>query len=402
MGDFAYQAIDKTGRRKKGSMKAESAAQVMEALRSDGLTPVKVTEQNLLTRDINIGGEKKVKTRDLAVFCRQFSGILKASVTVVDGLKLMSDQTEHKTLKNALDKTLAAVKQGNSLADSMRLSPKVFPPMLVNMIEAGEASGTLDTCIERMGIQYEKSARIQGLVKKAMTYPIVVVIVAFAVMIVMSMVIVPKFAVMFAELGADLPVTTRMVMGFSDFLFGYWWLLLILIVGLVLGINLVNRTDAGKMFFGRMALRLPIFGKFNMKSSSASFARTMSTLMASGMGITQAIDIAANAMSNICYTRLLKRAKSEVEQGYPLSQPLRQSDIFPPMVYNMMAIGEETGDVSGMLDRVADYYEEETELAAASMTELLQPLIIVVVGGMVAILVLAMYQPMIEMYGTLG
>ncbi len=401
MADFAYVVINKEGKQIKGSMSAGDMAAVRTKLKMDGMTIVSIRQQSVLNRDIQLG-EPKVKDRDLAVFCRQFASVLNAGVTVVEALRMLAEQTDNKTLQKALYKTRELVQQGETLADAMSKSSKLFPEMMINMVAAGEASGNLDLCIQRMGIQFEKSAKLSGMVRKAMVYPIAVIVVALVVLIVMSTFVVPKFATMFADMGTELPAATLIVMAISDFLLTKWYLLIAIVVALVVFFKWSSSTTKGKEIYGRIALKLPVFGKLNLKTNSAKFSRTMSTLVSSGMSITSAIEIVAKTMSNIHYKYALQNAKTEVEQGIPLSVPIRKSNVFPSMVHNMLAIGEETGNIESMLDKVADYYEEETEQATASMAELIQPFVIVILGGLIGLMVLAMYQPMISMYGNLG
>lgn len=402
MADFSYIAIGKDGKQVKGTMQAADPMAVRSRLKLDGMTPVSVTNQSFLTKDIQIGGNGRVKTRDLSVFCRQFVSILNAGVTVVEALRMLAEQTENKALRKALMKTRELVQQGETLADAMEKSPNVFPEMFVNMVAAGEASGNLDVCVARMGTQFEKSAKLQGMVKRALIYPIAVLVIAIAVLIIMSIFVIPKFGDMYKDLGTELPLMTQAAVGFSNFLIYRWYILIGAVLILIILISWFSKTEAGKKFFGTLAIKLPIFGKINIKTNAASFARTMSTLVSSGMGITASIEITAKAMKNLVYERALKVAKADVEQGIPLSVPIRKSKVFPPMVHNMLAIGEETGSIEQMLDKVADYYEEESEIATASLTELMQPVIIVVLGALIGWLVLAMYQPLIGMYGSMG
>ena len=402
MADYSYIALNKDGREIKGSLQAENLSAARFKLKNDGMTPITVKEQSILDKDINLGFSKKVKSRDLSIFCRQLTSIINAGVPVVEALRMLGDQTPNTNLKKAIIDTRERVQQGTTLTEAMKKSPKVFPSMLVNMVEAGETSGNLEIAVSRMGHQFEKSAKLSGLVKKAMIYPIVMFTVAILVMITMSIVVVPKFAEMFAEMGTQLPLATRIIMGFSDLLLHQWYILIAVTVILVMLIRFFAGTENGKVFFGTLAIKIPIFGKLNVKSYSAKFARTMSTLVSAGIPITQAIEITARTMSNVLFSRALAKAKEDVEQGIPISTPIRKSQVFPPLVYNMLAIGEDTGNIEGMLDKVADYYEEETELATASLAEVMQPVIIVVLGAMIGVLVLAMYQPMISMYGDLG
>lgn len=402
MPDYSYVAINKEGKQVKGSMQASDVVAVRSKLKMDGMTMVSAKEQSILTKDIQIGSGKP-KTRDLCVFCRQFASILSAGVTVVEALRMLSDQTESVPLKKALIKTRELVQQGETLADAMAQSPKVFDSMFTNMVAAGEESGSLETCVTRMGVQLEKSDKIASLIKSALIYPIAVIVITIAVVILMSLLVVPKFADMFESMGSELPWSTKAVCAIADFLMYKWYILVAIVAAVVIIYKAIGKTEKGKAFYGKIAISAPIFGPLSQKSNSARFARTMSTLVSSGMGITTAIEITGRAMKNILYKYALEKAKDEVEQGIPLSVPIRKAEKeFPPLVHNMLAIGEETGSIENMLDKVAEYYEEETEIASKSMTELMQPVIIVVLGAVVGLMVLAMYQPMISMYGNMG
>jgi type IV pilus assembly protein PilC len=399
--DFTYVAINKDGREVKGTVQANDEKNARARLRIDGLQPISLKKASIFTKDLSIGSGK-VKIRDLSIFCRQFTSILNAGVSVVEALKMLGDQTTNKTMKKALYEVRSSVEQGESLADSMAKFPKVFPNMLVTLVAAGEKSGSLEISFERMSKQFEKTAKLTGMVKKAMIYPIMLLVVAFGVVCVMSIFVIPKFAEMFAEMGSELPVITKAVLVVSDVLMYKWYILLAVGIVLVFGIRAFAKTEAGKYFFGKLAIKAPIMANLNIKSQCAKFARTLSTLVSSGLGISQSLEITAKALSNILYTDAINRAKTEVEQGVPLSTPIREAKVFPPMVYNMIGIGEETGNLEEMLDKVADYYEEETELATQGLTAAMEPLIIVVMGVIVGTLVLAMYMPMITMYQDIG
>jgi type IV pilus assembly protein PilC len=364
--------------------------------------PVSIKEQGLLEKDISFGFSGKVKARDMSIFCRQFNSILNAGVPVVDALRMLGDQTQNIGLRKAIIETMERVQQGMTLAEAMKKSPKVFSGMFVNMVEAGEVSGNLELAVGRMGIQFEKSSKLSGMVKKAMIYPIVMIVVALTVTIIMSVAVVPKFASMFEDMGAELPMATRIVMGFSDVLIQWWYLIIAVVAGMLILAKAFGTTEQGKGLYGSLALRIPIFGKLNIKSNSAKFSRTLSTLVSAGIPLSDAIEVTAKTMNNILFQRAMMKTKEDVEQGIPLSIPIRKAKIFPPLVYNMLAIGEDTGNIEGMLDKVAEYYEEETELATASLAELMQPVIIVVMGILIGGLVLAMYQPMISIYGNMG
>lgn len=402
MADFSYIAINREGKQVKGSIQAQDIGAARSKLKLDGFTPVSIKAQSFLTKDIEIGGARKVKARDMAVFCRQFTSIIEAGVTVVEALRMLAEQTDKKALKIALYRTRELVQQGETLAGAMSKSPNVFPEMLVNMVEAGEESGNLDVCVSRMGTQFEKSSKLSGMVRRAMSYPIAVLIVAFVVVTILSVYIVPKFADMYSDLGSELPGLTQGIVNISNFMIKRWYFVVLFILAIVFFFTWACNTVRGKEILGTIAIRLPVFGKLSLKSNSAKFARTMSTLIASGMGITSAIEITAKTMKNIHYKYALAEARKEVEQGVPLSVPIRKSGIFPSLVHNMMAIGEETGSMESMLGKIADYYEEETELATESLSELLQPIIIILLGGIVGVMVVGMYLPMINMYSGLG
>lgn len=399
MADFTYVAINTDGKEVKGTVQAGDELTARAKIKNEGLKPVTVKAASIFTKDLSITIGSGVSTRDLSVLCRQFNSILNAGVTVVDALRMLSDQTENKVLKKTLAETKAMVEQGETLAGSMLKYPKIFPPMLVTLVEAGEQSGSLEVSFQRMSVQFEKSAKMAGLVKKAMIYPIVLMLVAVIVVIVMSVSVIPKFAEMFSEMGSDLPVATKAVMALSDMLIYRWYVLIGIVVAVIVIIKFAKTTEGGKEFFGKLAMKAPIFGKLNVKSYSAKFARTLSTLVSAGLGVSSSIEITAKSMTNILYEQALTKAKTEIEQGVAMSVPIKKSAVFPPMVHNMIAIGEETGNIEEMLNKVAEYYEEETEIATQGLTAAMEPLIIVVLGVIVGTLVLAMYQPMISMYG---
>ena len=399
MVEYIYTAVGKDGKKIKGTIAATNESRARILLKEQGIVPTKLTKQTMLNKDINISIGAAVKPRDLSVFCRQFQSILKAGVTIVEALEMLADQTENKVFANAIRETKTAVQKGSTLGGAMKMHPKVFPNMLVNMVEAGEVSGSLEVALERMGTQFEKSAKLKGLVKKAMIYPIMILIVAFVVVIAMSILVVPKFAEMFEQMGTEMPAMTAMIMNFSDFIMTKWYLVLLVIAVVGFAIYFFAKSDIGRRFFGRLAIKLPIFGKLIVKSTAANFARTISTLVSAGVPLSEGLEITARSMNNVLFKEALKDAKLKVEQGSTLSEPLAACGLFPAMVSQMIRIGEETGNVDGMLVKAADYYEEEVEIATGSLTSMIEPLIIVVLGVIVGFLVLALYMPMMSMYG---
>lgn len=400
MTTYDYVVVDKTGKQKRGSMEANDPEKVKEILKAEGLIPITVKEQSLLSKDISIGG-KRVKPRDLAVFCRQFGSILSAGVPVIAALQMLVDQTENKNLQEAIKAVQLDVEKGETLAGAMRAQNEVFPPMLVNMVEAGEASGSLEVSLERMSVHFEKDAKLQSTVKKALVYPTVVLLVAIVVIIIMLVVVIPQFRDMFDELGSDLPPITQLVVNMSNGLKQFWWLFVLIIAGIVVGINVYRKTPNGERLFSKIGLTMPLLGTLTIKSSSARLARTMSTLMAAGIPLIDAVEITSRIMSNAIVRECLENTKEEVARGVPLSTPLRESDLFPAMVHHMTKIGEETGNVEGMLERVADYYDEEVENATEALMSVIEPLIIVLLAFIVGFILLSIYTPMLSLYDSI-
>ena len=400
MATYEYIAVDKMGKQKKGTMEAQNEDRVKEFVKNEGLIPISVKEQNFLNKDISFGN-KKVKARDLSVFCRQFNSILAAGVTILNALQMLSEQTENKTLREVTKEVQIDEEKGESLSSAMSKHRETFPPLLIHMVEAGEASGSLEIAFERMAIQFEKQAKVQGQVKKAITYPIVVICVAIIVVIVMLVVVFPQFKDMFDSLGSVLPPITKVVIAMSNFVKNFWWLLIILLSLVVLGIQTFRKTPNGQLFFSRLALRVPVVNQLTVKSASATFARTMSTLLAAGIPLVNGVEIVSKIIGNVIVKDALSGTVDEIKRGVPLSVPLRESEVFPPMVHQMTRIGEETGNVEGMLEKVADYYEEEVEVTTASMTALLEPMIIIVLGVIILFILLAIYSPILGLYSAL-
>lgn len=401
MATFGYEAIDSSGKAQKGSVEADNIDKARQDLTGQGLVVVSVTEQNALTKDINIDIGGKPTARDLSVFCRQFVSMVRAGVTILDALKMLADATENKKLKQAIVEVRANAEKGETLADSLAQHPKIFPGLMINMVAAGEASGSLDKSMERMATQFERSNKTRALVKKAMMYPMVLCIVMIVVVVVMLVVVIPNYATMFADLGTELPGITKAVMAASDFIKDYWFILVPLVVGIVVGVKAFSATDTGKHFFGEIVIKLPLTKDLVIKSASAQMARTLSTLLGSGVPLIEAVDIVSGTMTNIYFKEALEDAKDEITIGQPLSRPLERCGLFPPMVYHMTRIGEETGNTEDMLNKLADYYEEEVEMAVQTLMAAMEPMIIVVMAAIVSVLIGACMAPMLAMYQSL-
>ena len=402
MADFNYVVIDnRTGKQKKGTLVAKDEAEVRAKLKSDGMVVMNVSKASALTKDIEINIGNAVKPRDLSVFCRQFLSMINAGVTILDTLEMLSDQTENKTMAKAIKGAYGEIQKGETLSDALAKYPKIFPSIMISMVAAGEASGKIDIAFDRMSEHFEKSARMKALVKKAAMYPILVSIVALAVVVVMLVKVIPSYQDMFEQMGTELPAITQMVVAASHFIMQKWYIIIAVVVAVVVGLKVFGATVTGKKTFGTLARKAPVFGPMNTKSAAANFARTLSTLVYSGLPMIEALGIVSNTMSNYIYKMALQGAKEEVAKGIPLSEPIENSGLFPPMVSHMISIGEETGDLEGMLSKLADYYDEEVEMATQTMMAALEPMIILVLAGVVGVLVAAIMSPMLAMYGAM-
>lgn len=401
MAAWGFVAIDKSGKEIKGSKEADSEEQVLRELKAQGLIVLDVTEQNALTKDISIDIGGKPKARDLSVFCRQFASITRAGVTIIEALRMLAEATENKKMQKALMNVRADVEKGETFADSLAKHPAVFPELLVQMARAGESSGSLETSMERMALQFEKSAKTRALVKKAMIYPIVVMIVAIAVVIVMLLVVIPSYTDMFEQLGAELPGITLAVIAMSDFLKNYWFIIIPVVIGVVFALKAYAKTYSGRHLFGKLQLKIPAIKNLIVKNASAMMARTLSTLLTAGVPLNEAVGIVADTMTNIWFKEALKDATEQIMVGVPLSQPLQSCGLFPPMVYYMIRIGEEAGSTEEMLNKLADYYEEEVEMAVQSLMAAMEPMIIIVLAVIVGGLIAACMAPMMTMYEAL-
>ena len=402
MAQFSYTAMTPDGKKKTGKVEAKSKEVAVANLKAEGLTVTKIEAGGGSGLKGILSFGQKVKTRDFAIFCRQFTSIVRAGVSIVDAFQMLGDQTQNAALKNAIEQTHSDISKGDTLAAAMKKRGGVFPNMLTNMVEAGEASGSLDVAFERMSIQFEKDAKLESAVKKALIYPIVLIVVMIGVICAMMLFVIPRFVGMFEEVGGDLPAVTKALMNVSDFFVHYWWLMLIIVVAIVAGYKTFYATQNGKEVIDRIKLRIPVFGGIQIKSACAKLGRTLCTLLGAGVPMVDALDITARSMDNEMYRKAMKDAKDQVTRGVALSRPLKTSGLFPPMVIHMVSIGEETGNIEQMLENVAGYYEDDVQAATESMMALMEPFIIIVMAGIVGFLVIAMLSPMFSLYENLA
>lgn len=397
MPGFNYTAINRNGKRVRSSLDASSIETAKSSLRGAGYTILDIKEQTTLNRDIEIPFLGNPKAKDMAVFCRQFVSILRAGVSVASVLAMLGQQTSNKKLRAAIREMQADVEKGEALASSMRRHPKIFPAILVNMVSAGEASGNLEESFRQMELYFERSKRTKSKVTSAMIYPCVLIVVMIVVLIVMMTKIIPNFLKTFEDMDAELPKLTQGVMAVCEWFKSWWWVPLLVLVALIVGGVLFHRTDKGKHFFGWLARKTPVVGNLTVKTACATFCRTMEVLIGSGLTLTDSMDLAASNMGNIYYLEAIRDARALVAEGTPLRESLVRTGIFPPMVSNLVGVGEETGDLQSMMGKVADYYDEEVEEATKKLLNLMEPAIIIFMAVFVVIIVLAIYLPMINM-----
>lgn len=397
MPGFNYTAIDRNGKSVRSSLEASSIETAKSSLRGAGYTILDIKEQTTLNRDIEIPFLGNPKAKDMAVFCRQFVSILRAGVSVASVLAMLGQQTGNKKLRAAIREMQADVEKGESLASSMRRHPKIFPSILVNMVAAGEASGNLEESFRQMELYFDRSKRTKSKVTSAMIYPCVLIVVMIVVLIVMMTKIIPNFLKTFEDMDAELPKLTRGVMALCEWFESWWWVPLLVLVALIVGGVLFHRTDKGKHFFGWLARKTPVVGNLTVKTACATFCRTMEVLIGSGLTLTDSMDLAASNMGNIYYLEAIRDARALVAEGTPLRESLLRTGLFPPMVSNLVGVGEETGDLQSMMGKVADYYDEEVEEATKKLLNLMEPAIIIFMAVFVVIIVLAIYLPMINM-----
>ena len=397
MPSYTYKAINKAGKTIKANIDAPSLENAKNSLRAAGYSILEIEELNILNKDIELPFLGNPTAKDMAIFCRQFRSVLRAGVSVSNILAMLGHQTENKKLAAAIRDMQSSIEKGETLAGSMRKHNKIFSDMLVNMIAAGEESGNLEEAFAQMEVWFDKAKKTRSAVTKAMVYPCILIFVMIVVLIIMMVKIIPSFMSTFTEMNMELPLPTQMVMAASDWFVKWWWLVVtLLIVGIVGGI-FFNRTNKGKHFFGWFARKIPVLGMFTERSSSAIFCRTLALLLGSGLSLTESLDLVTMNMSNIYFREAVQTIRALVSEGWGLGDAIRYTELFPPMVYNMVGIGEETGDLQGMLEKVADYFDDEVEDATQRLLAMMEPAIMLFLAVFVVIIVLAIFLPMMNM-----
>jgi type IV pilus assembly protein PilC len=398
MAAFAYSAINAQGVELSGELHAPDVAGAREQLRVRGLLASDLKELPASGEDSARTVFKKIKPKTLQIFSRQFATMIEAGLSVVSALVILEEQTEDKYFATIVQELRADVEGGLLLSQAMARHPKVFDRLFISMVEAGEAAGILDQVLDRVAFQIEKSTQIKRRVKGAMLYPTMVLIFATLVLIGMLMFLVPVFVNIFKELGGQLPTLTQYVVSASDLLRNDWYIIFPLVIGLFFGIRKYKKTEQGRKLWDRIKLRIPMkIGDVVLKITMARFSRTLSTLVAAGVDIIQALEITGHTSGNWVVEDALNDVRVKVHEGVPIAQPLVANDIFPPMVSQMVKVGEETGELEKMLSKIADFYEDEVDAAISTLTSIIEPLMMIAVGMMVGVIIISMYLPMFKM-----
>ena len=402
---YEYRARDRGGQTLKSQMEADSEAQVRDALRARNLMILDIKAPKTgLNADIKIPGltDRPPGLKQVAVFSKQLATLINAGVPLVQSLAILQRQLDNKTFEAVIKKVRGEVESGQPLSEALQQHPKIFGRLFINLVRAGETSGTLDTVLERIADFQEKQLALQGKIKSALTYPTVVLVFALGITYFLLTTVVPQFAGILTQLNAPLPFITRMLMAVSNFLQHSGLLLLAIIAVIVLAYRWYYRTPQGRHMIDDLKLRVPVFGNLIQKSAISSFARTLGLLVSSGVNIIESLEITKGTADNAIVEETIENAKNVVISGDQMSSSLATSKVFPPMVVSMVAIGEETGSLDNMLNKVADFYDREVDEAVESLTAAIEPMMIVFLGGIVGLIVAGMFLPMFSIIGTLS
>jgi len=401
MAKFNWEGTTRAGEKRRGVMEAENRTIVEERLRSDNISIQSVKREGGFG-DIQIQIGSGVSSKDLQIFTRQLATMIDAGLPLVQCLDILAAQSENKSFKKILTAVKNSVEQGATFSDALRKHPKVFDELYVNLVAAGELGGILDTILNRLATYIEKAVKLRGQLKSAMYYPAGILVVAIGVIAVMLVKVIPTFEAMYRDMGnAELPAATRFVINLSHSFVNKWYIFAGTLFGLVFGVIAARRTDGGRETIDRMLLRMPVIGGVLRKIVVARFTRTLGTLLASGVPILDALDICARTSGNRVVQAGILRAKDKISQGHDMATPLAESKVFPTMVVQMIGVGEQTGAMDQMLQKIADFYEEEVDVAVAGLLTLLEPIMIALLGGIVGGIVIAMYMPIFSMISQL-
>ncbi len=398
---YAYTGVNRAGAKVSGERQAATKDELRTLLRRENITVNKASEKGKEFALPTFGGG--VSTKELAIFTRQFSVMIDAGLPLVQCLEILAGQQENKTFEKILTGVRSAVEGGSTLSAAMRTYSKVFDQLFVNMVEAGETGGILDTILQRLATYIEKNVKLKRAVVSALIYPVAVIGIAASVIILLLWKVVPIFATLFAGLGVDLPLPTRIVIGLSHFIGSiYGFLIFVIFIGICVGLKFWYKTPAGRYVIDSVLLRLPLIGILLRKIAVAQFTRTLGTLISSGVPILEGLDITARTSGNAVVEQAILKTRKAVEAGRTLVDPLKETEVFPSMVTQMIGVGEQTGAMDAMLQKIADFYEDEVDAAVKDLLTALEPLMIVVLGGVVGGVVISMYMPLFSMIAKLS
>ncbi len=400
MAEFVWEARARTGEVRKGQMEAESEDAVNQRLRAQQLQPTKVKKK---AKQVNFQIGTGVGQKDIVTFTRLFATMIDAGLPIVQCLDILQGQTDNKFFSAILRDVKSSVEQGATFSDSLRRHPKVFDHLYVNLVQAGEVGGILDTILTRLAVYIEKAMKLRRQVRGAMVYPSIVIVVFFGVLTILLTFVIPGFQNMFKDFGSkdELPALTRAVMAVSSFFVSNVLWFFLAVTGLVVGTAYTIRTPGGRKAFHRLLLRLPILGPVLRKIAVARFTRTLGTLLSSGVPILDALEIVAKTAGNVIVEEAIMYARARISEGKNMAQPLMETNVFPPMVVQMVGVGEQTGALDAMLNKIADFYEEEVDVAVSALTSLIEPALMVGIGGTVGVVLIAMYLPIFSLAGKI-
>lgn len=400
MAEFAWEARARTGELRKGTMEADTADAVQTRLKAQNLNPTKVKKK---AKEFNITIGSPVSQKELAIFVRQFATMIDAGLPLVQCLEILSQQGANKAFNIILKDIKGSVEQGATFSESLRRHPKVFDELFVNLVAAGELGGILDTILNRLAIYIEKAVKLKRQVKGALVYPTAILFIAVGVVFVLLTWVIPVFQTMFRDFGGEegLPAPTKIVIAMSSgFISNLPWIGLVTAAA-VAGVVYSYRTKGGKHFWHKLLITVPILGPVMRKIAVARFTRTLGTLLSSGVPILDALNIVGKASGNVIVEDAIVYTADRIREGRTMADPLLETKVFPQMVVQMIAVGEQTGAIDQMLNKIADFYEEEVDVAVESLTSLLEPLMMVVIGGIVGFMMIAMYMPIFDIAGKI-
>lgn len=403
---YNYKAIDQSGKEVKGIVDAESGKAARAKLRKSGIFPTDLSQGSEQIIHANGAAPQgfglkarlnRVSVEELAIMTRQMSTLLQSGIPMVESLAALIDQSENMKLKSILTRVKERVQGGSSLGDAMAEHASVFNELYINLIRAGESSGALDLVLNRLADFTESQALLKSKIQGAMVYPIILVCVCVGVLFVVFTKVIPNISKMFASSKVALPLVTRILIGVSQFTVSFWWVMLGALIALGISINRYRRTPKGRLFFDGVSLKLPVFGRIFKLVAVSRFTRTLSTLLKGGVPMLKAIDIVSAVVTNQIFSKVIQQTRDFVKEGQSLAEPLRRSGVFPPMVTHMIAIGEKTGELESMLEKVADSYDQQVNSTVGTITALIEPILILMMGGMVLFIVLSVLLPMLQM-----